>query len=143
MLFRSSHSWFKAFKGRNGIWQYKLHGEAASVDPDDVKAARERLTAKLASFDRRDIYNFDETGLFYRMPPDRSLATKQLSGGKGDKTRISIGFIANAEGSDIRAPLFIGHARKPRCFQRKDGKELGFMYFHNKKAWMTASVFEQ
>ena len=76
------------------------------------------------------------------MPPDKTLATQQLSGGKGDKTRISLGLMTNADGSDIRKPLFIGHARKPRCFQKQEGPKLGFYYFWNKKAWMTGSVFK-
>ncbi|EJD07805.1 uncharacterized protein FOMMEDRAFT_66636, partial [Fomitiporia mediterranea MF3/22] len=67
-----------------------------------------------------DIYNFNKTGLYYYMPPNCLLATKQLSGGKGDKTRISLSFIANADGSDIRGPLFIRHARKPQCFNKKE-----------------------
>ncbi|EJC98273.1 uncharacterized protein FOMMEDRAFT_97083, partial [Fomitiporia mediterranea MF3/22] len=57
-----------------------------------------------------DIYNFDKTGLYYCMLPDCSLATKQLSGGKGDKTHISLSFITNTNGSDIRGLLFIRHA---------------------------------
>ena len=88
------------------------------------------------------IYNFDETGLYYRMPPDRGLATTQLSGVKGDKTRITLGFIANADGSDIRPPLYIGKARRPHCFKKKDGSSYGFSYYWNKKAWMTGSIFD-
>ncbi|EJC99495.1 uncharacterized protein FOMMEDRAFT_93631, partial [Fomitiporia mediterranea MF3/22] len=52
-----------------------------------------------------------------------------LSGGKGDKTCISLSFIANTDGSDIRGLLFIRHARKPQCFNKKKGSVLGFKYY--------------
>src|SRR5438034_5479795 len=103
--------------------QYCFHGEAGSVAEVSVMAAREKLQLILTRFEEKDLYNMDESGLFYRMPPDRSLASKQMSGVKGDKTRISIAFTANADGSDRRAPLFIGHARRPRCFNKNDGTE--------------------
>ena len=37
-------------------------------------------------------------------------------------------------------PLFIGRAARPRCFNKRTGNELGFLYFHNKKAWMTSRL---
>ena len=76
------------------------------------------------------------------MPPDRGLATQQMSGVKGDKTRITLGFTVNADGTDIRPPFIIGHAHKPQCFERKDGSDLGFDYHWNKKAWMTGVLFQ-
>ena len=96
----------------------------------------------LKDYDRCNIYNMDETGLFYRMPPDKGLSSKQLSGIKGDKTRITLAFCVNADGSDIREPMFIGHARRPRSFNKQDGYELGFEYYWNKKAWMTGILFQ-
>ena len=137
-----SNGWLQSYKQRYNVRHYKFHGEAASVDLSSVAAARARIQALLQGYHPRNIYNFDESGLCYRMPPDRGLASTQLSGVKGDKTRITLGFTVNADGSDIRAPLFIGHARKPRCFERKEGSALGFNYYWNKKAWMTGSIFQ-
>ncbi|XP_074327476.1 uncharacterized protein LOC141665387 [Apium graveolens] len=42
----------------------------------------------------------DETGLFYRLEVDHSLATKQLEGRKKDKERITIAVCCNGDGSD-------------------------------------------
>jgi DDE superfamily endonuclease len=89
-----------------------------------------------------DIYNMDETGLFYNLAPDKTIAQRQIEGAKKDKTRITIGFTCNASGSDRLPPLFIGHAAKPRCFKKKSGDKLGFFYLHNKTAWMTGIFFE-
>ena len=89
------------------------------------------------------IYNMDETGLYYWMPPDKGLAASQQSGVKADKTRFTIGFTANADGSDRRRPFFIAKAWKPCCFKKKEGKALGFEYYWNKSAWMMESVFQR
>src|SRR5436190_3783859 len=84
----------------------------------------------------------DETGLFYNMAPDKTITQRQIEGSKKDKTRITIAFTCNANGSDQVEPLFIGHAGKPRCFMKKTGADLGFFYLHNQKAWMTGAFFE-
>lgn len=45
-----------------------------------------------------DIFNMDETGLFWKMAPTRTLATEALSGGKKSKDRLA--FTTNATGSE-------------------------------------------
>jgi hypothetical protein len=76
-------------------------------------------------------------------PPDRGLATKQMSGKKKDKFRITIGLACNADGSEKLEPFFIGRSKKPRCFQKKDPQQRGFYYRNNKKAWMTTELFTE
>jgi len=46
-------------------------------------------------------------------PPDWGLTITQMSGKKKEKTRITIGFACNADGSDKFEPFFIGKAKKP------------------------------
>jgi hypothetical protein len=58
-----------------------------------------------------------------------------------NKTRITIAFTANADGSDALPPLFLGRAKQPYCFKKQTGEELGFSYRSNKKAWMTGLFF--
>lgn len=137
-----SKGWVEAFKARHGIRQISRHGEAASVSPDQVALARRKLKQILSEYKPCDIYNFDETALFWRMLPSKTLANKKLSGVKGDKTRMTFGFITNANGSDIRPPLIIGHARRPRCFKGREASNLGFYYFWNKTAWMETSIWQ-
>ena len=137
-----SNGWLQKFKERYSLREYRFHGEAGSVDPATVAEERERLWRLTDDYDRADIYNMDETGLNYCMCPDRGLATQQLSGLKKDKVRLTFAFTVNADGSDRRAPLIIGHAQKPRCYKGKDGWQLGYNYWWNKKAWMTGTIFE-
>ena len=51
--------------------------------------------------------------VIYSAPPDRGLASQQMSGKKKEKFRISIGLACNADGSEQLEPIFIGRAKKP------------------------------
>ena len=46
--------------------QITKHGEEASVDEDVIATAIPKLRELLEKYDLKDIYNMDETGLFYR-----------------------------------------------------------------------------
>jgi len=89
-----SSGWLYKFEERNGIQLRKLHGEAGSSDQNDIIEILPLLREKLSRFPLDRIYNMDETGLFYRLEPDRSLATTRLSGRKKNKERLSIALCA-------------------------------------------------
>jgi hypothetical protein len=76
-------------------------------------------------------------------PPDCGLVMKQMSGRKKDKFCISVGLACNADSSKKLEPVFIGRARKPRCFKKQTPEQRGFYYRNNKKAWMTTVLFEE
>ena len=78
-----------------------------------------------------------------RLPPDRGLADKKHSGVKGRKVRLTYALTSNASGSEKLPPLVIGKANKPRAFQSKSGKQLGFYYRNNAKAWMTSQLYQE
>jgi len=78
-----------------------------------------------------------------RAPPDRGLATHQMSGKKKDKFRLTLGFAANADRSEKLPLFFIGYFQKPWCFNGKSPESAGFYYRNNKKAWMTRELFEE
>ena len=88
------------------------------------------------------IQNKIQTVLF-SAPPDRGLATEQMSGKKRDKFRITMGIGCNADGSEKLPIVFIGKSAKPRCFKKKTPEQLGFYYRNNKTAWMTMVIFEE
>ena len=77
---------------------------------------------KAKRYERRNILNFDETGLNWKLTPNRTLATEQLSGGKKLKDRITIdritiGFTCSADGSGKYKPWVIGKSKNLRCFK--------------------------
>ncbi|CDO71465.1 hypothetical protein BN946_scf184909.g59 [Trametes cinnabarina] len=139
-----SEGWLEAFKARHGLRGIKRHGEAGSTELTTVEAERARIQQLIRDhgYQPRDIYNMDETGLFYQMPPDQGLADRALSGVKAKKTQLTYAFTCNADSSDKLPPMVIGKYKKPRPFGGKTGAELGFDYHHNAKAWMTAVLYQ-
>jgi len=66
-----------------------------------------------------------------------------MAGKKKEKFRITIAFACNADGSERLPPIYIGKAKKPRCFKTQTPVQLGFYYRNNKKAWMTSELFNE
>lgn len=85
---------------------------------------------------------FSHTILF-RLEPDRTLATRRLSGRKKSKERLSIALCANADGSHKLHPLVIGKYANPRCFKHVNIVNLPITYRSNGKAWMLTTLFQE
>ena len=74
-----SEGWVTRFKARHGIRDVKTSGESRSADTAAAVATRLGFRKKWVDelgFDARLIFNVDETGLFWRMLPDHTLALK-------------------------------------------------------------------
>ena len=137
--------WLKNFKKRNGIFSRQMQGECASVDTssdifqENLAAIREIVS----QYVRENVFNMDETGLFFAQAPSRTLTTKEMvSGGKVMKNRITVALCSNSTGSVKIKPLIIGQSKSPRCFKNFK-PELYCSYFANKKAWMTSEIFTE
>lgn len=146
--FKASDGWFSRWKARHGIHQVNIEGEARSSD--NVSAAQfpaelhkvmsdENLTAD-------QVYNCDETALYFRLLPTKSLDvqnSRNKSGFKQSKDRITLLFAVNKSGNHKLKPLCIGKSRSPRCFKHVNMKSLPVTYTHTKNAWMTGEVFSR
>jgi hypothetical protein len=128
---------------RYGLRELRRHGEAASADPKDVEEERARQQEILAKYRLRDRFNLDEAALLGFNIPDWGMAIVMLSGMKKSKERVTVLFACNADGSEKLPLFFIGKSKQPRCFGKRTGEEHGFYYRNNKKAWMTAVLFEE
>ena len=58
----------------------------------------------------------DETGLFFRLEPNKTLSTGPVSGTKKCKKKITVALCANADGSHKLKLLGIGKSARARCF---------------------------
>lgn len=96
-----------------------LSGEAADVDPIVVSDWSAQLKTLCEGYAPKDIFNADETGLFFRALPTRSLVVRgdEAKEGKKSKDRITVLLACSAIGENV-TPLVIGHSAKPRCFRR-------------------------
>jgi hypothetical protein len=117
-----------------------LAGECAEVSVESTDAWLGSLPSLLGGYEPQDVYNADETGLFFNVLPDRTLAYKGESchGRKHSKDRLTALLCVNSYGSDKQVLIMIGKSPKPRCF--KNVKKLPTKYHANGKAWMTTDL---
>ncbi|XP_062578214.1 tigger transposable element-derived protein 6-like [Saccostrea cucullata] len=141
--FSYSRGYLHRFKGRRGIKRKLYQGEADSADMTAVQTGREDLQHVLQDYDPEDIFNLDETGLFYRLGPNYTLATKTVSGTKKSKDRITVALATNATGSTKIRAFVITKVNCPRCFGKTYNPETYVRYRHNTKAWMTSELFQE
>ena len=142
--FSQSEGWLTGFKKRNGLRQFKKQGEASSApSPESIEADRLALQQFLKSYDLEDIWNGDETGLFWKMEPSRVLARGPLSGHKKEKSRVTIFCCTNATGTEKMSLSFIHKHKTPRAMKNLNYKNLPVYFFWNKKSWMQVSIFNE
>ncbi|CAG8665499.1 13361_t:CDS:2, partial [Gigaspora rosea] len=79
-LLNISEDDFKASQG----WR-----ESKSVPIEDLADQRRKLAELLLQYKPEDVYNADETGLYYRMMPNQTLASKPVKGQKKVKDRVT------------------------------------------------------
>lgn len=142
--FKCSNGWLDRFKKRHNINWGRVSGEARDTDLTICDEWLLNEWPKIREgYADCDVFNADETGLFYKLLPDQTLKFKneKCVGGKLSKERLTVFVCANMDGSEKRKLLVIGKSLKPRCF--KNVKCLPVRYQANKKAWMTSVLFEE
>ena len=129
------------FESRHDIVLRKIAGEEGSVSEEKLHDwTFKQLPDLLEEFSPDDIFNADETGLFWKCLPDKSLSLKgeRCIGGKRSKDRITVLVCANMSGSEKLPLLVTGRFAKPRCF--KNARTILVQYEANKKAWMVSKL---
>ena len=82
--FHTSNGWLTSWKQRYDIKQFKVSGERAGVDLGTVEDFKSRIVEILVDYDPKNVFNCDETGLFYHALPDKTPTLKgdKVKGGK-------------------------------------------------------------
>ena len=102
--FLVSPGWLMKFKKRYHISRHAVAGESGGISEIDIQNERQRLKELTSKFDWNDIYNADETALFYKLEPNKTLASSKTCGLKICKERIAIMLCSNASGTDKMRP---------------------------------------
>ena len=138
----ASNGWLEAWRKRYSVKSCVLSGEAADVSDDIISDWSARLPSMCDGYSFNNIFNADETGMFFRSIPNRSMVEKgdACKGGKKSKDRLTFLFCASAVGEKLK-PLVIGKSLNPRCFKGIHKDMLGVHLEANKKAWMTSKIF--
>ena len=103
------------FKKRFKIKEHVQHSEAASAEIDTPNAIvqMEKVRGLATEYGPCNTFNMNETSLFQKLTPDRTLVTKAGSGGKKAKDRITLPLIVNGDGSDKLMLWVISKSKKP------------------------------
>lgn len=142
--FAGSQGWLQNFKKRYGIRHLKISGEKLSSNAVAVDPFKKILKQKIdeLGISRDQIYNADETGLFWKLLPDKTFVAsdeKIAPGRKTEKARVTFVACTNASGRHKLKPFVIGTAKNPRSFRNY---VLPVDYDHSKNAWMTTEIFK-
>jgi transposase len=142
--FVASNGWLECFRRRHDISFKILSGEVASADTTEANNFKAKIKEKCEGYRPEDIFNADETGLYFRALPNKSLVEKykKAGGQKFSKEKVSILFAASSRGEKLQ-PLIIGKPKKARCFKNVNLANLPITYRSNKKAWMKSDLFEE
>lgn len=146
--FKASTGWLRAFKTRHGIHKMRLTGEKMTAD---LRAASDYTNFILPTFFNHgynldQIYNADETAIYWHALPNATLASSaELSadGFKPERKRITLLVCANATGNHKLELLTIGKSRKPNSFKEFHDNQIinPNIYFNNSNACMVREIF--
>ncbi|XP_064411327.1 jerky protein homolog [Latimeria chalumnae] len=139
-----SEGWLMCFKLRHGIRRLDVSSEQKSADHEAAERYCEFFCKLVAEHDLspEQIFNADETGLFWRCLPTSTLAGASESGASGfkrNKDRITVLTCANAAGSHKVKLLVVGKYNRPRAF--KGVTHLPVVYKAQSNAWMDKDIF--
>ncbi|KAG7155741.1 Tigger transposable element-derived protein 1-like 46 [Homarus americanus] len=144
-LFNASSGWLQRFKKRNKITNINIGGEEASADR---VAAREfppflREIMEEGQYTDDQVFNMDESGLFWKKLPSKTFVVKNASkcrGRKLQKERITVLFTTNASGTCKLKLSVIHAARKPHAYKSMDMTKLNVHWLTARKAWMFSTL---
>ena len=120
--FKASSGWLHKFCNRHAIKAVTLQGESLSADVSAVEPFRRDLQyiMQTEGYTYDQVFNADETGLYWRMIPSRSLVSQEETNVKNfklSKDRVTLLACVNASGTCRLTLAFIHKSAKPRCFK--------------------------
>ena len=145
--FKASTGWLKNFQGRYGIRQIAIQGETLSAKADLVQPFKDNLSRIIEEegLTLNQVYNCDETGLYWKALPSKTLASRTESkapGYKVSKERVTILACANATGDNKLRLTMVGKSRNPRALKNVSHSVLPVRYTNQTNAWMDMKLFE-
>lgn len=142
--FKASNGWLQKFKERHQISYKNTYRVAEKVKQCIVTEWLGQVKELINAYDKRDIFNCDEVGLFYRISPENTMnfINETCSEGNLSKERLTVMLCTNING-EFEKPLIIGKIGKHTYFKDINMDELGIIWKCNTKAWMTRDIMTE
>uniref|UniRef100_K7F9R4 HTH CENPB-type domain-containing protein n=1 Tax=Pelodiscus sinensis TaxID=13735 RepID=K7F9R4_PELSI len=136
-------SWFNRFKKRTNLHNIKVQGEAASADVSAASSFPKILEDIIddGGYLPEQIFNVDETDLFWKKMPERTYISKEeksAPGHKASKDKLTLLLGGNVSGDLKLKPLLVHRSLNPRALE-----SLPVIWRANSKAWVTLAMFEE
>ncbi|XP_053568008.1 tigger transposable element-derived protein 1-like [Bombina bombina] len=146
--FVASRGWFYRYKKRANLHNIKVQGEAASADASAASDFNKIFEDIIDDGDYlpEQIFNVDETGLFWKKMPERTYISKEeksAQGHKASKDRLTLLLGGNASGDLKLKPLLVHRSLNPRALRNVTKAFLPVIWRANSKAWVTLALFEE
>ncbi|XP_029781484.1 CENPB DNA-binding domain-containing protein 1 [Suricata suricatta] len=142
--FSASKGWFVRFKERHCLPHFKINSLAPGNK--DVYPEVLRSIIEEGEYTPRQVFNVDETGLYWKRMPEGmfvSVEEKAEPGFKSSRDRLMLLLGGNAAGDFKLKPLLVYHLENPRALQGYSKPSLPVIWRSNKKAWATRSIFQE
>ena len=126
---------FTGCKERAGLHSVLRHGETASGDRDAAEQQCEKFKKNIfekGGFVSQQVFNCNETGLFWKRMPRKTFITKEeitLPGHKSMNDGLTLSFCANTSGDCKVKPLLLYHSENTKAFKNIRKTALEFRGF--------------
>lgn len=145
--FTASNGWLDRFKVRNGIKlcglrEIKTESDANAVAPFKAELAS---LAQWYNLSLEQIYNADETDLFYRMLPNPNDDMNEVKASvRVYRERLTVLCCSNATGTHKLPLVCIGRGKRSRTFTAQEQRALkeSIQYYSQETAWMDSEIFK-
>ena len=98
--FEGTNRWLEKWKRHYNVRKVAVSGESGDVSGVTVSAWKERLPEIQSGYNKKNVYNLDERGCFWKALPQQGFAEKgkQCRGDKKSKQCFTIAFMVNTAG---------------------------------------------
>lgn len=143
--FKVSNGWLWRFQQRFGLSNQFTCGEANKVNEADANSWLLLFEQIRKNFSPQNIFNMDESGIFFNLLPNRTLHYKgeRCHGGSRSKERLTAVFMCNSDGSEKFPVWVIGKSKNPRCFKNLNREKMSCTYSSQKNAWIDGVAFRK
>ncbi|XP_054710962.1 tigger transposable element-derived protein 1-like [Uloborus diversus] len=146
--FHASAGWFHNFTKRCNLKSVLLHGESSSPDLAAAKYYVESEFPNIIAeghYQPEQVFNMDETGLFWKRMPSCTYLFKDeenASGFKAHKDLLTLVMCSNAAGFLLK-PSLIYKSRNPKALKNKSKTTLPVHWMHHPKVWFSNVLMEE
>ncbi|XP_019488882.1 PREDICTED: tigger transposable element-derived protein 1-like isoform X2 [Hipposideros armiger] len=143
--FGASNGWFARFKARHNVL---LTDEPAVADAQAAACYPLLLRTILEEgrYSPHQVFNVDETGLFWKRVPERMLLALEgvaSPGPKAPKDHLTLLLGGNAAGDFKLKPLLVYPSENPRALKGCSKASLPVIWRSNRNDWLTPSIFQE